>query len=297
MSITLRELDAMRRAIALSALGLGSTSPNPPVGCVVLDRGGLPVGEGYHLRKGESHAEVNALVAAGPRASGGTAVVSLEPCNHHGRTPPCHQALLDAGITRVLIAVIDPTSRGDGGASRLRAAGVDLEVDVLADEALVVLRPWLEALTSKRPRVRWVYEDGPDGPRACPAGLLTRLRIGVDAVLSAEGRVDEGVPGGHGAEAFTLPTMLSADEPENVLAALYGGGVRSLLLHGDRRLAGPFLDRRLVDEITVLLPPAEPSTAPAAPTGPSGSTFLPPGFGIGSVQHSDLGVLISAGEV
>lgn len=80
------EIAAMQRAVAISALGLGSTSPNPPVGCVILDRHGTPAGEGYHRRKGESQAEVNALAAAGSRAAGGTAVVTAEPCNHYGRT-------------------------------------------------------------------------------------------------------------------------------------------------------------------------------------------------------------------
>ncbi len=95
----------MRRAIALSALGFNTTSPNPPVGCVILDSTGQPVGEGYHLRKGEPHAEVHALAAAGVYATGGTAVVTLEPCNHYGRTPPCHQSLsagLRGCVTRAL---------------------------------------------------------------------------------------------------------------------------------------------------------------------------------------------------
>ncbi|MGH3813162.1 MAG: bifunctional diaminohydroxyphosphoribosylaminopyrimidine deaminase/5-amino-6-(5-phosphoribosylamino)uracil reductase RibD, partial [Pseudonocardiaceae bacterium] len=82
----------MRRAIVLSAFGLGTTSPNPPVGCVILDRDGHIVGEGYHEHKGEPHAETQALAVAGERAGGGTAVVTLEPCNHHGRTPPCRAA-------------------------------------------------------------------------------------------------------------------------------------------------------------------------------------------------------------
>ena len=105
---TSAELKAMRRAIVISASGLGATSPNPPVGCVILDADGRAVGEGYHLYKGSSHAEVNALAAAGGRAAGGTAVVTLEPCNHIGLTPACHQALLDAHVTRVLISVLDP---------------------------------------------------------------------------------------------------------------------------------------------------------------------------------------------
>lgn len=104
------ELAAMRRAIVISACGLGTTSPNPAVGCVILDSEGRLVGEGYHRRKGEAHAEVNALSAAGTHANGGVAVVTLEPCNHYGVTPPCHQALLDAGIKRVVVAMLDPTS-------------------------------------------------------------------------------------------------------------------------------------------------------------------------------------------
>src|SRR5947199_392297 len=110
-----REVEAMRLAIALSAHGLGTTSPNPPVGCVILDRAGQLVGTGYHRRKGEPHAEAYALADAGRRAAGGTAVVTLEPCNHVGRTPACRQLLVDAGVARVVIAVLDPTSRGDGG--------------------------------------------------------------------------------------------------------------------------------------------------------------------------------------
>jgi len=105
---SVREIDAMRLAIALSARGLGTTSPNPPVGCVILDAHAEIVGTGYHQRKGEPHAETYALAAAGRRAEGGTAVVTLEPCNHVGRTPACRQAFLDAKVARVVIALIDP---------------------------------------------------------------------------------------------------------------------------------------------------------------------------------------------
>jgi diaminohydroxyphosphoribosylaminopyrimidine deaminase / 5-amino-6-(5-phosphoribosylamino)uracil reductase len=143
----------MRRAIAISAAGLGATSPNPPVGCVVLDPAGSLVGEGYHERKGEAHAEAQALAAAGPLANGTTAIVTLEPCNHRGRTPACRQALIDARVKRVVIAVLDPTSRGEGGAATLRAVGVDVETGVLAEEARVVLGPWLTALEARRPMV------------------------------------------------------------------------------------------------------------------------------------------------
>src|SRR5215467_6858306 len=157
MMATPAEVAAMRRAIGLSAAGLGTTSPNPPVGCVVLGRSGQVAGEGYHERKGEPHAEAQAIAAAGPLAQGATAVVTLEPCNHEGRTPACRQALIDAEVHRVVIAVLDPTSRGEGGAAALRAAGIDVEAGVLGDEARAVLGPWLTALVTRRPLVTWPY--------------------------------------------------------------------------------------------------------------------------------------------
>jgi diaminohydroxyphosphoribosylaminopyrimidine deaminase/5-amino-6-(5-phosphoribosylamino)uracil reductase len=135
------EIAAMQRAVAISALGLGSTSPNPPVGCVILDRHGTPAGEGYHRRKSESQAEVNALAAAGSRAAGGTAVVTAEPSTITAAPfvpSGTHRRRHRAGPDRA----DRPTSRGECGAARLRAAGVKLEIGLLADEALVVLGPW-----------------------------------------------------------------------------------------------------------------------------------------------------------
>jgi diaminohydroxyphosphoribosylaminopyrimidine deaminase/5-amino-6-(5-phosphoribosylamino)uracil reductase len=289
MTVTAIEIGAMRHAIAISALGLGSTSPNPPVGCIILDRDGHVAGMGYHRRKGEAHAEANALAAAGARAAGGTAAVTLEPCNHHGRTPPCHQALIDAGIKRVLIALIDPTSRGVGGVARLRDASVDVEVGVLADEALVVLGPWLEALESGRPRVRWVYEAGPEGPRAVPDDLLTStgLRFSVDSLLRADGRVEEGIPGAHGEAVFAPPDTLSPADAETALTSLYSRGVRSLLLHGGLELAEPFLRQQLVDGVSVLVP-ATGSSAPMR----TAHDLLPPAFRILSVTSLRTGVVL-----
>ena len=105
----------MRRALALAALAEGHTSPNPLVGALVLDREGRLAGEGFHARAGDAHAEVGALRQAGDAARGGTLVVTLEPCCHHGRTPPCSEAVLRAGIGRVVIALEDPDPRVDGG--------------------------------------------------------------------------------------------------------------------------------------------------------------------------------------
>ncbi|MGQ0718652.1 MAG: bifunctional diaminohydroxyphosphoribosylaminopyrimidine deaminase/5-amino-6-(5-phosphoribosylamino)uracil reductase RibD [Pseudonocardiales bacterium] len=241
------ERDAMRRAIVLSAFGLGTTSPNPPVGCVILDTNGQIVGEGYHERKGEPHAETQALAAAGERARDGSAVVTLEPCNHYGRTPPCCQALIEAGIARVIISIIDPTSRGEGGAAALRSAGVDVEVCVLDDEARLVLGPWLAALEHKRPFVTLGYTVDGDG---LLGGLPTAdrssaheavmdaldLRFNHDAVLLASGRIEEGVPGGHGRGVFKVVPE-SPEEASELLTSLANGGVRSLLVDGASPLA------------------------------------------------------------
>lgn len=120
------ELVALQRAIELADRGAGAALPNPVVGCVLLGPDGTVVGEGFHERAGGPHAEVAALAAAGGRAAGATAVVSLEPCNHTGRTGPCSEALIAAGVTRVVVAVGDPWPPAAGGADRLRAAGVQV---------------------------------------------------------------------------------------------------------------------------------------------------------------------------
>ena len=261
---TSHEEAAMRRATALSALGLGSASPNPPVGCVVLDVDGNVVGEGYHRRKGEAHAEVNALAAAGERARGGTAVVTLEPCNHQGRTPPCRQALIDAGIARVVVALIDPTSREEGGAARLRATGVDVELDVLSDEARLVTGPWLDALGSGFPHVHWAYvADSDSHPVLDPVPDGVTFRAGFDAILTSDGRLEEGVPGAHSPAEFSLPPMVGA-EPAAILADLFSRGVRSLLISGRTKLASAMADSGLVNRITLYVPLQPASSRPAA---------------------------------
>lgn len=262
-----RELEAMRRAIVVSAQGLGSASPNPPVGCVILDRGGRVVGEGFHRRKGEAHAEVNALAAAGERAAGGTAVVTLEPCNHYGRTPPCREALIDAGISRVVIAVMDPTSRGEGGAALLRQAGVEVELGVLAEEALLVLGPWLESLNRERPFITWV--QGPDSEAlSAEVGLLRQSH---DLVVRAGGLVEEGRPGSHGAGVFRVPDRPPAGDAGHVLKVLGETGARAVLVVGDA--AVPSLEQR-ADRLIRYLPFTATSQAP-----------LPPGYRLSEVTR------------
>ncbi len=124
----------LRRALQLAERGRGHTSPNPMVGAVVVKEGRI-LGEGYHPKAGLPHAEIYALEAAGPEARGSTVYLTLEPCNHFGRTPPCSLALLEAGVARVVVAVRDPNPVAQGGLERLRAAGVQVEVGLLSEEA------------------------------------------------------------------------------------------------------------------------------------------------------------------
>lgn len=196
---TAREADAMRRAVALAARGSGGTSPNPVVGCVVLDATGAIAGEGWHRRAGGPHAEVHALDAAGERARGGTAVVTLEPCGHTGRTGPCARALIDAGIARVVYAVADPHPAAAGGARALAAAGVDVEGGLLAAEAELVNEAWLVSVRLGRPFVLWKYAATLDGRVAAADGSsrwitspqaradVHRLRAAADAVVVGSG--------------------------------------------------------------------------------------------------------------
>jgi len=142
----------MRRALDLAERGRGLTSPNPMVGAVVV-RDGRIVGEGAHLRAGGPHAEVEALAAAGEAARGATLYCTLEPCDHQGRTPPCSPAVVAAGITRVVAALADPNPLARGGGARLRAAGVTVELGLLAEDAERQNRAWLTAMRERRPHV------------------------------------------------------------------------------------------------------------------------------------------------
>ncbi|GAA0515111.1 bifunctional diaminohydroxyphosphoribosylaminopyrimidine deaminase/5-amino-6-(5-phosphoribosylamino)uracil reductase RibD [Saccharopolyspora thermophila] len=196
------EAEAMRAAIAASEQVRGTTSPNPPVGCVILDAGGEVVGVGATEPPGGPHAEVVALRAAGDRARGGTAVVTLEPCAHTGRTPPCTDALRAVGVARVVHAVSDPNPQAAGGAAVLRAAGVDVHSGLLADEvARGPLRAWLHFARTGRPHVTWKYAATLDGRSAAADGTskwisspesraeVHRIRGQVDAIVVGTGTV------------------------------------------------------------------------------------------------------------
>ena len=239
----------MRRALNLAALGEGRTSPNPLVGAVVLDGAGVLVGEGYHARAGDPHAEVGALAQAGARARGGTLIVTLEPCCHHGRTPPCTEAVIAAGIARVVVAMADPDPRvAGGGIARLRAAGLEVIEAVAEAEALRLNRAFVHRVRSARPLGILKWAMSLDGRTALPNGQsqwisgpearawVHRLRAGCDAVIVGSGTVRADDPlltsrGGRTPEPLRVVMSRSLDLPE--AAQLWDQAVApTLVAHG-----------------------------------------------------------------
>jgi len=185
----------MRRALALAAQGRGRTSPNPMVGAVIV-RDGQVVGEGYHQRAGTPHAEIHALRQAGERARGGTLYVNLEPCNHYGRTPPCTEAILAAGLAEVHMAMLDPNPLVNGrGRARLEEAGVRTVVGELEEEARELNEAFITYITTGRPLVIAKFASSLDGKIATRTGQsrwisgeaarrrVHELRDAVDAIL------------------------------------------------------------------------------------------------------------------
>ncbi|MGH8673350.1 MAG: bifunctional diaminohydroxyphosphoribosylaminopyrimidine deaminase/5-amino-6-(5-phosphoribosylamino)uracil reductase RibD, partial [Burkholderiales bacterium] len=159
----------MRRALALAEKGLDPTTPNPRVGCVLASDGAI-VGEGWHEKTGAPHAEANALASAGPAARGATAYVSLEPCNHQGRTPPCAAALAAAGVARVVAAVRDPNPLAREGAEALAAAGIQVDHGLLEEEARELNVGFFSRMTRARPWVRMKVAATLDGRTALADG-------------------------------------------------------------------------------------------------------------------------------
>ena len=298
----------MREAIALAQDPEAPEGENPRVGCVLVAADGTIVGRGFHRGAGTPHAEVVALREAGDRARGATAVVSLEPCRHTGRTGPCTQALLDAGVTRVVFAQGDPTDAAAGGAAILRAAGVDVVAGVLEGQARQVNEEWTFAVTHGRPFVTWkcaVSLDGrvagPDGgptaltgPAARHEVHLLRARVGAIIVGTGTALVDdpaltvrEGVrlagppplrvvvgsrplPAGARVLDATAPTLLTSErDPRLLLADLYDRGVRHALLEGGPTLAGAFREAGVIDRIDWYVAPVLLGAGPVAlPSAP-----------------------------
>jgi diaminohydroxyphosphoribosylaminopyrimidine deaminase/5-amino-6-(5-phosphoribosylamino)uracil reductase len=282
---------SLERALELAERGRGTTHPNPIVGAVVVQAGEV-VGEGWHERAGDAHAEVVALAAAGERARGATVFVSLEPCTHHGRTPPCTDTLIRAGVARVVIGSPDPNSEAAGGAERLQAGGVQVDwaEGELAFRARQQNEAWRTWTSLQRPFVilkaavtldwrltlpgsRWI--SGPESRRR-----VHELRAAVDAVAVGMGTVraddpqltarDVGARRQPRRLAFGRGPLPAGSELElrsgglaDELAALAREGVQSLLLEGGATLAAAFVAADLVDRLLLFVAPALAGSGPA----------------------------------
>jgi diaminohydroxyphosphoribosylaminopyrimidine deaminase / 5-amino-6-(5-phosphoribosylamino)uracil reductase len=270
----------LQRALELAERGRGTTHPNPVVGAVVV-LGDEIVGEGWHERAGGPHAEVVALEAAGKRARGATLYVTMEPCVHHGRTPPCVDAVLGAGIARVVAGSLDLGRESGGGLERLRAAGVDVQL-VDAFEARVQNEAWRTWVSEGRPLVTYKVAATLDGRVTAPGSrwvtgeasrrLVHELRARSDAVAVGMGTVradnprldarDVGASRQPRRLAFGRGPLPEGSELElrngplrAELASLASDGVQSLLLEGGPTLATSFAREGLVDKLLLFLAP------------------------------------------
>ncbi|MFD5277480.1 bifunctional diaminohydroxyphosphoribosylaminopyrimidine deaminase/5-amino-6-(5-phosphoribosylamino)uracil reductase RibD [Pseudarthrobacter sp. NPDC058362] len=283
---------------ALETARRGPRGANPLVGAVVVDSEGRHLVTGYHRGAGTAHAEADAIAqasAAGLDLTGCTMLVTLEPCNHVGRTGPCAQAIIAAGITDVVYAVDDPHDPAAGGAATLRAAGVSVRSGLGADEALDLNRQWFEAVTARRPFVtlhiaqtldsRIAAEDGTSQWISSPESLADNhgLRNRIDAILVGTqtvlvdnprltARDAEGNPAGKQPVRAVmglrdipedaavrgddgLMVHLPTRDPHEALSLLYGQGVRHLMVEGGSRILSTFLTAGLVDELIIYLAP------------------------------------------
>jgi diaminohydroxyphosphoribosylaminopyrimidine deaminase / 5-amino-6-(5-phosphoribosylamino)uracil reductase len=273
---------SLERALELAERGRGTTHPNPIVGSVVV-RDGEVVGEGWHERKGGPHAEVVALGAAGERARGATLYVTMEPCAHHGTTPPCTDAVLHAGVQKVVAGALDPNPEARGGLDALRESGVDVEL-VDSFTARAQNEAWRTWVSKRRPFVvlklaqtldgyvtvpdtsRWI--SGPDSRRR-----VHELRAQVDAVAVGMGtaRADDPQLTARDVGATRQPRRLvfghgpselevRSDPLDAELRALADEGVQSLLLEGGPTIARSFLEADLVDRLMLFVAPRTAGT-------------------------------------
>jgi len=295
-------LEHLARALELAERGRGTTHPNPIVGAVVV-RGGQVVGEGWHERAGGPHAEVVALEVAGGGARGATLYLTLEPCAHHGRTPPCVDAVVAAGIARVVAASGDPNPKTDGkGFARLREAGIDVELpggelERRARRQNEAYRTWVSL---GRPFVTYKAATTLDGHVAAAGGdarwvsseesrrLVHGLRAASDAVAVGMGtaraenprltardvsavRQPRRLAFGHGPLPAGSELELCSGPLEDELRRLAAEGVQSLLLEGGPTLAGAFLRAGLIDKLLLFVAPklAAGDDAPSLFAGPA----------------------------
>ena len=298
------ERDAMLRALELAATPGVPFGPNPRVGCVLLASDGTVVAEGFHRGAGTAHAEVDALAVAGAAARGTTAVVTLEPCNHTGRTGPCSQALLAAGVRRVVFAQEDPDPVASGGAAVLEAAGVEVELGLREVEARRLNRGWIHGVVLGRPFVTWKLATSLDGRAGAADGTSRwissraarldahRLRASRDVVLVGTGTVTADDPALTVRDEHDRPlphqplravmgerdldpelqvvddqaetVHLRTRDPRAALRELFALGRRDVFLEGGATLAAAFLRAGLVDEIVAYVAPVLLGAGPAS---------------------------------
>jgi len=295
MTSTAAEQRAMRRALELAATPGVPLGPNPRVGCVLLDDDGRTVAEGFHRGAGTAHAEADALARAGVAARGTTAVVTLEPCNHTGRTGPCAQALVEAGVRRVVVAQRDPNPVATGGTATLRAAGVEVVHGLCEDQARALNRVWTFAVDHRRPFVTWKFATSLDGRSAAADGtsrwvsspaarrdthrlraLCDTMLVGTntvavdDPLLTVRDEHDRPLvqqplravmgereldPGRRVFDGQAESLHLRTRDPHAALAELYARDRQHVFLEGGPTLAAAFLRAGLVDEIVAYVAP------------------------------------------
>ncbi|MFA7265249.1 MAG: bifunctional diaminohydroxyphosphoribosylaminopyrimidine deaminase/5-amino-6-(5-phosphoribosylamino)uracil reductase RibD [Candidatus Nanopelagicales bacterium] len=288
--VTAAESAAMATAVGLASSVVAEFGPNPRVGCVLLDADGTVISQGAHYGAGQPHAEVVALRHAGERARGATAVVTLEPCAHTGRTGPCTAALISAGVRRVVIGAMDPNPAAAGGAQVLRAAGVDVEVDTSSSAATELNHRWRIAVGRGRPFVTLKIASSLDGRIAAADGTsrwitgdlaraqVHQMRSDVDAVVVGTGTaladdpaLTDRRPGAlRQPQAVVIgmrelpPTlqlcqsgalMLRTRDLGHVMTALFERDVRSVLVEGGPTLATSLIRDSLVDELVWYVAP------------------------------------------
>lgn len=271
----------MRRALGLARHGQLDASPNPMVGAVIVDPSGRVIGEGWHRRCGEGHAEVNAVASVADKAllRDATMYVTLEPCSHYGKTPPCAQLIIDCGIPRVVVGCLDPFEKVSGrGVRMLREAGVDVTVGCLEVECAALNVRFMTAHRLRRPYVTLKWAESSDGfidghiSTPLTSMLVHRLRAMNDAILVGSGtwladspRLDTRLYAGHSPLRVILDrrcgTGVTADERTlvysdygsllDVLADLYRRGVTSLLVEGGAGVLRSFIAENLWDAIRI----------------------------------------------
>ena len=296
----------MRRALQLARQGAPHTTPNPMVGAVVVC-GDRIIGEGFHRRCGEAHAEVNAIAAVADRSllPSSTLYVTLEPCSHQGRTPPCARLIIEMGIPRVVVGTLDPFERVSGrGVAMLREAGVQVEVGVLEAECRALNRRFLTAHTLRRPWVQLKWAQSADGFMAAPAGaprlrlsspltlcLMHRERAMADAIVVGAGTILADDPSltprvldapllrvvldEHGRVPPTCRVLSDGGNtlvlkgyhaPAQWLAQLYAQGITSVMVEGGPTVLTQLIDSGLWDEARIETAPFTVGQGLRAPT-------------------------------